>query len=218
MKRILLAGIWLFPVALWAQEVTYVSMLSPQFGVFSMLEAVDTSAPIQIPYVKFCNALSTGNNEIKIMGGKVNIDLLNANTGSNGVDSVYGAGPQEYRIQNSLRIQKGTLKGGSLLGGIITAQNSHSTLKVKVGVELLVDGTITVRGLGAEGLKLHDGTKGEFVGSASGDPVMYWSNQYTKYYTPTNQTGTTGSGYDKQYLLKSKWSGSNQWGQNDPAS
>ncbi|MCQ2411013.1 MAG: hypothetical protein MJ053_06030 [Elusimicrobiaceae bacterium] len=215
MKRILLAGIWLFPAALWAQEVTYVSMLSPQFGVFSMLEAVDISSPIQIPYVKFGNALSNGNSEIKIVGGKVNIDVLDANTVFNGVDSVYGAGPQEYRIQDSLRIQKGTLKGGSLLASIITAKHTN-TLKVKVK-NLLVHGNITVKGLGAGQLLLQNGTSGRFEGYLNDPPTMYWSNLYTKDYTPTNSMGNPVSGYEKQYLLKSKGSGSNQWEQNAPA-
>lgn len=189
MKKILTLCFLAAGLTAYAEELSFITVLSNPVGAFNKLETVDSSVPAVGSKVNFCTQIGTGGT-VKLQGAKdaslgvINLAAVNTKLGR--------AAQGDFVLTNITLNSRGTLQGGRLLSNVVNISGSAAGKSTNN----LYSNTLTVAGAKTTGLNVGNGNS-VMTGTGSASE-MVWSNEYQ------SDTLCTSAPCSKQYLLKTK--------------
>lgn len=189
MKKILTLCFLAAGLTAYAEELSFITVLSNPVGAFNKLETVDSSVPAVGSKVNFCTKIGTGGT-VKLQGAKdaslgvINLAAANTKLGR--------AAQGDFVLTNITLNSRGTLQGGRLLSNVVNISGSAAGKSTNN----LYSNTLTVAGAKTTGLNVGNGNS-VMTGTGSASE-MVWSNEYQ------SDTLCTSAPCSKQYLLKTK--------------
>ena len=198
MKKIIFfsASLLLFTAAS-AEELQFVTTISPPVGSFAHLDAADSTHVTTAPILNFCNTRSSAG-KIAIKGAGAYLKQIDIQNGT----ALGSTNTPEYRLGEKLTIENGgTVTAGRVMANDVTFKDTNFH-KSKV-TNTIYGNDVAVMGGKTDNMEITSTakiTKGSQTSSNLGKE-MEWSNEYQCDYNSSQECKTPKY---TSYLLKSK--------------
>ena len=202
MKKIIFfsASLLLFTAAS-AEELQFVTTISPPVGSFAHLDAADSTHVTTAPILNFCNTRSSAG-KIAIKGAGAYLKQIDIQNGT----ALGSTNTPEYRLGEKLTIEKGgTVTAGRVMPNQVTFDDTNyhksNVTNTLYGNDVAVMGGKTDNMEISSTAKINKSAqKAENLGVE-----LWWDNQYKNDYDASGNKKTNGKTYTS-FLLKSKGS------------
>ena len=202
MKKIIFfsAFLLLFTAAS-AEELQFVTTISPPVGSFAHLDAADSTHVTTAPILNFCNTRSSAG-KIAIKGAGAYLKQIDIQNGT----ALGSTNTPEYRLGEKLTIEKGgTVTAGRVMANQVTFDDTNyhksNVTNTLYGNDVAVMGGKTDNMEISSTAKINKSAqKAENLGVE-----LWWDNQYKNDYDASGNKKTNGKTYTS-FLLKSKGS------------
>ena len=202
MKKIIFfsASLLLFTAAS-AEELQFVTTISPPVGSFAHLDAADSTHVTTAPILNFCNTRSSAG-KIAIKGAGAYLKQIDIQNGT----ALGSTNTPEYRLGEKLTIEKGgTVTAGRVMANQVTFDDTNyhksNVTNTLYGNDVAVMGGKTDNMEISSTAKINKSAqKTENLGVE-----LWWDNQYKNDYDASGNKKTNGKTYTS-FLLKSKGS------------
>ena len=202
MKKIIFfsASLLLFTAAS-AEELQFVTTISPPVGSFAHLDAADSTHVTTAPILNFCNTRSSAG-KIAIKGAGAYLKQIDIQNGT----ALGSTNTPEYRLGEKLTIEKGgTVTAGRVMANQVTFDDTNyhksNVTNTLYGNDVAVMGGKTDNMEISSTAKINKSAqKAENLGVE-----LWWDNQYKNDYDASGNKKTNGKTYTS-FLLKSKGS------------
>lgn len=202
MKKIIFfsASLLLFTAAS-AEELQFVTTISPPVGSFAHLDAADSTYVTTAPILNFCNTRSSAG-KIAIKGAGAYLKQIDIQNGT----ALGSTNTPEYRLGEKLTIEKGgTVTAGRVMANQVTFDDTNyhksNVTNTLYGNDVAVMGGKTDNMEISSTAKINKSAqKAENLGVE-----LWWDNQYKNDYDASGNKKTNGKTYTS-FLLKSKGS------------
>lgn len=200
MKKIIFfsASLLLFTAAS-AEELQFVTTISPPVGSFAHLDAADSTHVTTAPILNFCNTRSSAG-KIAIKGAGAYLKQIDIQNGT----ALGSTNTPEYRLGEKLTIEKGgTVTAGRVMANQVTFDDTNyhksNVTNTLYGNDVAVMGGKTDNMEISSTAKINKSAqKTENLGVE-----LWWDNQYQNDYDASGNKKTNGKTYTS-FLLKSK--------------
>ena len=200
MKKIIFfsASLLLFTAAS-AEELQFVTTISPPVGSFAHLDAADSTHVTTAPILNFCNTRSSAG-KIAIKGAGAYLKQIDIQNGT----ALGSTNTPEYRLGEKLTIEKGgTVTAGRVMANQVTFDDTNyhksNVTNTLYGNDVAVMGGKTDNMEISSTAKINKSAqKAENLGVE-----LWWDNQYKNDYDASGNKKTNGKTYTS-FLLKSK--------------
>lgn len=200
MKKIIFfsASLLLFTAAS-AEELQFVTTISPPVGSFAHLDAADSTHVTSAPILNFCNTRSSAG-KIAIKGAGAYLKQIDIQNGT----ALGSTNTPEYRLGEKLTIEKGgTVTAGRVMANQVTFDDTNyhksNVTNTLYGKDVAVMGGKTDNMEISSTAKINKSAqKAENLGVE-----LWWDNQYKNDYDASGNKKTNGKTYTS-FLLKSK--------------
>ena len=200
MKKIIFfsASLLLFTAAS-AEELQFVTTISPPVGSFAHLDAADSTHVTTAPILNFCNTRSSAG-KIAIKGAGAYLKQIDIQNGT----ALGSTNTPEYRLGEKLTIEKGgTVTAGRVMANQVTFDDTNyhksNVTNTLYGKDVAVMGGKTDNMEISSTAKINKSAqKAENLGVE-----LWWDNQYKNDYDASGNKKTNGKTYTS-FLLKSK--------------
>ena len=200
MKKIIFfsASLLLFTAAS-AEELQFVTTISPPVGSFAHLDAADSTHVTTAPILNFCNTRSSAG-KIAIKGAGAYLKQIDIQNGT----ALGSTNTPEYRLGEKLTIEKGgTVTAGRVMANQVTFDDTNyhksNVTNTLYGNDVAVMGGKTDNMEISSTAKINKSAqKTENLGVK-----LWWDNQYKNDYDASGNKKTNGKTYTS-FLLKSK--------------
>lgn len=202
MKKIIFfsASLLLFTAAS-AEELQFVTTISPPVGSFAHLDAADSTHVTTAPILNFCNTRSSAG-KIAIKGAGAYLKQIDIQNGT----ALGSTNTPEYRLGEKLTIENGgTVTAGRVMANQVTFDDTNyhksNVTNTLYGNDVAVMGGKTDNMEISSTAKINKSAqKTENLGVE-----LWWDNQYKNDYDASGNKKTNGKTYTS-FLLKSKGS------------
>ena len=202
MKKIIFfsASLLLFTAAS-AEELQFVTTISPPVGSFAHLDAADSTHVTTAPILNFCNTRSSAG-KIAIKGAGAYLKQIDIQNGT----TLGSTNTPEYRLGEKLTIENGgTVTAGRVMANQVTFDDTNyhksNVTNTLYGNDVAVMGGKTDNMEISSTAKINKSAqKAENLGVE-----LWWDNQYKNDYDASGNKKTNGKTYTS-FLLKSKGS------------
>ena len=202
MKKIIFfsASLLLFTAAS-AEELQFVTTISPPVGSFAHLDAADSTHVTTAPILNFCNTRSSAG-KIAIKGAGAYLKQIDIQNGT----ALGSTNTPEYRLGEKLTIENdGTITAGRVMANQVTFDDTNyhksNVTNTLYGNDVAVMGGKTDNMEISSTAKINKSAqKAENLGVE-----LWWDNQYKNDYDASGNKKTNGKTYTS-FLLKSKGS------------
>ena len=202
MKKIIFfsASLLLFTAAS-AEELQFVTTISPPVGSFAHLDAADSTHVTTAPILNFCNTRSSAG-KIAIKGAGAYLKQIDIQNGT----ALGSTNTPEYRLGEKLTIENGgTVTAGRVMANQVTFDDTNyhksNVTNTLYGNDVAVMGGKTDNMEISSTAKINKSAqKAENLGVE-----LWWDNQYKNDYDASGNKKTNGKTYTS-FLLKSKGS------------
>ena len=200
MKKIIFfsASLLLFTAAS-AEELQFVTTISPPVGSFAHLDAADSTHVTTAPILNFCNTRSSAG-KIAIKGAGAYLKQIDIQNGT----ALGSTNTPEYRLGEKLTIENGgTVTAGRVMANQVTFDDTNyhksNVTNTLYGNDVAVMGGKTDNMEISSTAKINKSAqKAENLGVE-----LWWDNQYKNDYDASGNKKTNGKTYTS-FLLKSK--------------
>ena len=200
MKKIIFfsASLLLFTAAS-AEELQFVTTISPPVGSFAHLDAADSTHVTSAPILNFCNTRSSAG-KIAIKGAGAYLKQIDIQNGT----ALGSTNTPEYRLGEKLTIENGgTITAGRVMANQVTFDDTNyhksNVTNTLYGNDVAVMGGKTDNMEISSTAKINKSAqKTENLGVE-----LWWDNQYKNDYDASGNKKTNGKTYTS-FLLKSK--------------
>ena len=200
MKKIIFfsASLLLFTAAS-AEELQFVTTISPPVGSFAHLDAADSTHVTTAPILNFCNTRSSAG-KIAIKGAGAYLKQIDIQNGT----TLGSTNTPEYRLGENMSIENGgTVTAGRVMANQVTFDDTNyhksNVTNTLYGNDVAVMGGKTDNMEISSTAKINKSAqKAENLGVE-----LWWDNQYKNDYDASGNKKTNGKTYTS-FLLKSK--------------
>lgn len=182
-----------------AEELQFVTTISPPVGSFAHLDAADSTHVTTAPILNFCNTRSSAG-KIAIKGAGAYLKQIDIQNGT----ALGSTNTPEYRLGEKLTIEKGgTVTAGRVMANQVTFDDTNyhksNVTNTLYGNDVAVMGGKTDNMEISSTAKINKSAqKTENLGVE-----LWWDNQYKNDYDASGNKKTNGKTYTS-FLLKSK--------------